>query len=69
MTLTQMQELWELARAIHEGRQKLAWGRIHDPWPAWSTAYPHNPVPFVDLALASAEAVVARFRVIGIENL
>lgn len=58
MTLAEMQRLWPLARVLHEARRDLAWGRgtPREPWPEWSTAYPHSPVAFVDLALAQAGA-------------
>ena len=58
----------ELARAILRGRLCLAWGstvgeqRLLACWPsddkAWR-AYNHNPHSDVELALASARAVIA----------
>jgi hypothetical protein len=59
MTLERMKALWPVAKAIHEARRDLAWGKnsLREPWPEWSTAYSHNPIAYVDLALASADAV------------
>lgn len=63
MTLEEMQRLWPLAKALHEARRDLAWGKklgaVREPWPEWSTAYSHNPIAYVDLALAQAEAISA----------
>lgn len=63
MKVEQMQALWPIAKTLHEARIALAWGArlvgVREPWPAWSSAYPHNPIAFVDLALAQAEAIAA----------
>jgi hypothetical protein len=66
MTLKDMEDLWELGRTIHEARLKLAWGAAaatREPWPEFTSAYSHNPIAYVDLALASAAAVRDRFNV------
>lgn len=45
----------------------MAWGKsfvgVREPWPDFSDpkvlrAYPHNPIAYVDLALAQASAVL-----------
>jgi hypothetical protein len=60
MIIQEMQRLWPLARVLHEARRDLAWGAAagvrREPWPEWSSAYPHNPIAYVDLALAQAVA-------------
>ncbi len=57
MTLSDMQRLWPLAKLLHEARRDLAWGRktTREPWPEWDKNYTHNPIAYVDLALAQAE--------------
>jgi hypothetical protein len=60
MTLDQMRRLWPVAKLLHEARRDLAWGPAaahRERWPEWTTAYPHNPIAFVDLALAQAAAI------------
>ncbi len=61
MTLEKMQKLWPIAKTLHEARRDLAWGptvgKTKEKWPEWSSAYPHNPIAYVDLALAQAEAI------------
>jgi hypothetical protein len=57
MTIEDMRVLWPLARALHEARRDMAWGNTRrEPWPEFSTAYPHSPIAYVDLALAQAAA-------------
>ena len=57
MKLERMQELWPLAKVLHEARRTVAWGTMQrEPWPDWSSAYPHNPISYVDLALVQADA-------------
>jgi hypothetical protein len=59
VTLRDMERLWPLARVLHEARKKLAWGAHGDarePWPEFSTAYSHDPIAYVDLALVQAQA-------------
>lgn len=58
MTVNEIQRLWDLARRLHEARRDLAWGSqtTKEPWPEFSTAYSHNPIAYVDLALAQAKA-------------
>lgn len=54
----------ELGRVIYEARIKEAWGPSWTNRPQWPDgaeswrAYPHNPIADVDLALASARAVM-----------
>ena len=63
MNLERMKRLWPVARVIHEARRDLAWGKnsAREPWPADDDrtlrAYPHDPIAYVDLALASAAAL------------
>jgi hypothetical protein len=67
MTLKEIEELWELARVIHEARRDLAWGPVVGPkkekWPRFHRSYTHNPIAYVDLALASAKAVTDTFKI------
>jgi hypothetical protein len=69
MTIDEMRDLWDLAGVIHEARIKLAWGRLtsREPWPdgtdKYLRAYPHSPIAYVDLALASAKAVTDNFKI------
>lgn len=59
MTIEEIQRLWPIAKLLHETRRDLAWGRkvTREPWPEYSSAYTHNPIAYVDLALAQAEAI------------
>jgi hypothetical protein len=60
MTLDEMQRLWPVAKLLHEARRDLAWGaagRLREPFPAFTAAYTHNPIAYVDLALAQAKAL------------
>lgn len=61
MTLERMQQLWPMAKALHEARRDLAWGGAagerREPWPEFSAAYSHHPIAYVDLALAQADAI------------
>jgi hypothetical protein len=61
MKLDDMQRLWLIAKLLHETRRDLAWGPkagpVREVWPEYTSAYPHNPIAFVDLALAQAEAL------------
>jgi hypothetical protein len=58
-----------MAQVIHEARIRIAWGPryvgLREPWPVWSTAYSHNPIAYVDLALAAADAVCKEFQLDG----
>ena len=65
MTLQEIEDLWDLARVIHEARQDLAWGRglKRQVWPKFDKNYTHNPIAYIDLSLASAKAVVEHFRI------
>jgi hypothetical protein len=66
MTVNEMEDLWDLAGVIHRARVTLAWGQAgatREPWPKFSTAYSHNPIAYVDMALASAKAVVNNFKI------
>jgi hypothetical protein len=67
MTLQEIEDLWDLARIIHEARRDLAWGPNLGPkrelWPSLPKNYTHNPISYVDLALASAKAVTEHFRI------
>jgi hypothetical protein len=66
MTLAEMERLWPLAKVLHEARRDLAWGSKlgsqREPWPKWDKNYTHNPIAYVDLALAQAEAADAFVR-------
>ncbi|HXE51203.1 MAG TPA: hypothetical protein VN663_22690 [Ramlibacter sp.] len=58
MTLDQMRKLWPIAKLLHEARQQIAPTALGgQAWPEWTPAYPHNPIAFVDIALAQAAAV------------
>ena len=61
MTLERIEELWGLAKKLHEARIACAWGPrfvgVKEPWPEFSSAYSHEPIAFVDLALAQADVV------------
>lgn len=58
MTLDQMRKLWPVAKMLHEARRNMApIALARDAWPEWTAAYPHNPIAFVDLALAQAAAI------------
>jgi len=59
MTLNRMRALWGLAQILHETRRNMAWGgnTQREPWPEFTSAYSHNPIAYVDLALAQADAV------------
>ena len=59
---------YELARILHEARVRLAWGAAlvatREPFPDFGDpvvrrGYSHNPIAYVDLALAQADAAVA----------
>lgn len=65
MTLKEMEDLWDLAGVIHRARVELAWGKSTrmQPRPEYDKNYTHNPVAYVELALASAEAVVNNFKI------
>jgi hypothetical protein len=58
---------YELGRVLHEARIAKAWGPamvgLREPWldftdPKVLRAYPHNPIAYVDLALAQASVVL-----------
>lgn len=63
MKIDDMERLWPLAKLIHESRIKLCWGTAHarDVFPEFSSAYPHNPIPYVDMALTAAEVAEVYF--------
>jgi hypothetical protein len=67
MTEQEHIDLWDFARTIHEARIALAWGPSfvgrREPWPEWHRAYLHNPIAYVDLALACAKAVIDNFKI------
>lgn len=65
MTIEETHNLWSLAKLLHEARQRLAWGRIHDPFPDWTFSYTHHPIAFVDLALAEAKVATEYFAAKG----
>lgn len=63
---TEQLERLNLARSLHEARVALAWGKHNvgkrEPWPKFEDpvvlrAYPHNPIAYVDLALAQVDAI------------
>lgn len=66
MTELEHKSLWELARVLHEARKTLAWGPklapIKEPFPEWHRSYLHNPITYVDLALAQAKAATDFFK-------
>ena len=65
MTLQEIEDLWDLAGVLHRARIELAWGKgsRREPWPKFHRSYTHNPIAYVDLALAQAAAVVEHFKI------
>jgi len=65
MKISEMEDLWDLARIIHEARRDLAYGKgsLKEPWPKSSNTYTHSPIAYVDLSLASAKAVLDNFKI------
>jgi hypothetical protein len=64
-------EVLNMAKVLHEARIAFCWGRDYvgkrDPWPDFGDpkvlrSYPHNPIPYVDIAVAQAEALLAAQR-------
>lgn len=64
-------QLLKLAKTIHEAKIALCWGKdrvgVREPWPDFDDpsvvrAYPHNPIAYVDIALAQARAVMGNFQ-------
>lgn len=56
---------YEVGKILHEARRTLAWGpsSTREPWPNFDDpktlrAYSHNPISYVDLALAQADAIM-----------
>lgn len=66
MESQRIQRLWDIAKVLHESRRDLAWGsklgKIREPWPEltplYLRSYTHNPVAYIDLALAQADAIM-----------
>lgn len=65
MTIREMCDLWDLARVIHEAREKVVWGAdsTKHPWLDFTQANAKAPPPYITLALASAKAVVDNFKI------
>lgn len=65
MKINDIEDLWDLARIIHEARRDLAYGKCYrkEPWPKYDKNYTHSPIAYVDLALASAKAVLDNFKI------
>lgn len=63
MTEDEISNLWYLAKIIHEAKRDICWGKNSNkwPWPSSSRNYTHNPIAYVDLALACAESVKNNF--------
>lgn len=58
MTIEQMRKLWPVAKLLHEARRSMApIALAREAWPEWTPAYPHNPIAYVDIALAQAAMV------------
>lgn len=61
MTLDKLKKLWPIAKRLHEARRDMAWGPVIGPtrekWPGFTSAYSHNPISYVDLALEQARAI------------
>ena len=47
----------ELARILHEAKQKLCWGSVKEPWHKPNAASPTQP--WHDIAYAQADAIAA----------
>jgi hypothetical protein len=61
MNIARIKDLWPVAKLLHEARRDAAWGKAgkhREPFPEFTTAYTHNPIAYVDLALAQAEALL-----------